>query len=173
MPAGSPWRMCPSRCPRPPRPRTSASSSTSCWRQSTVGPAAGRPRSPASPPSPGRARPARAVTAGGTRRASAATATATARAGPAPLFRPGSGSEALVELDLKRCGYRGAGHSQENRTKGWNAERAGRHRPGCRSRGEWKRCPKPGTRTNEIGGLVFVTAFKKTSAILSVLKWAD
>ncbi|KAJ7400613.1 Ribosome biogenesis protein WDR12 [Pitangus sulphuratus] len=28
--------MCPSRCPRPPRPPTSASSSTSCWRQRTV-----------------------------------------------------------------------------------------------------------------------------------------
>lgn len=49
MPAGTRWRMCPSRCLRPPRPRTSASSSTSCWRPAAVGTGTGSGLGPALP----------------------------------------------------------------------------------------------------------------------------
>lgn len=155
MPAGSPWRMCPSRCPRPPRPPTSASSSTSCWRQRTVGAAAGRPRA-RSPRVPRPGRPRGAVTA---------------RAGPAPQRGPGRLQRGTAGLAPKRCGAGAAAHPRERGTEGWHTVCARRRRPGCHT-WPWKWCPQPGTRTNGTRGLGFVTAFKKNSSILAVLKWA-
>lgn len=110
MPAGSPWRMCPSRCPRPPRPPTSATSSTSCWPQRTVGPAAGAAARERGVPRAARPGPApRGLSQPGGARGAPSRSCPAALAWLPAVRAPG--------IDLKRCGTGAAGHSQRDGPK--------------------------------------------------------